>query len=70
MLMLANTASKVARDASGNFAAGTITATATQAQYADLAEIYASDEQYEAGTVVKLGGSAEITPNYRHRSVW
>ena len=63
----ANTANKVvARDASGNFAAGTITATATQAQYADLAEIYASDEQYEAGTVVKLGGSAEITQTTNH----
>ena len=49
----ANTASKVvARDGSGNFAAGTITATATQAQYADLAEKYTSDEELEAGTVV------------------
>ena len=33
----------VFRDGSGNFSAGTITATATQAQYADLAEMYASD---------------------------
>jgi len=40
--------------------------TATAAQYADLAEIYASDEQYEAGTVVKLGGSAEITQTTAH----
>ena len=57
-----NTASKVvARDASGNFAAGTITATATQAQYADLAEKYAADEDLEPGTVVCFGGEAEVT---------
>ena len=57
-----NTASKVvARDASGNFAAGTITATATQAQYADLAEKYESDVEYQPGTVVVFGGEKEIT---------
>jgi len=57
-----NTASKVvARDASGDFAAGTITATATQAQYADLAEKYAADEELEPGTVVCFGGEAEVT---------
>ena len=57
-----NTANKVvARDASGNFAAGTITATATQAQYADLAENYLGDADYEPGTVLILGGSAEVT---------
>jgi len=58
----ANTASKVvARDSSGNFAAGTITATATQAQYADLAEKYTADEDYEPGTVVIFGGDEEVT---------
>ena len=57
-----NTANKVvARDASGDFAAGTITATATQAQYADLAENYLGDADYEPGTVLILGGSAEVT---------
>ena len=57
-----NTASKaVVRDGSGNFAAGTITATATQAQYADLAEKYESDSEYEPGTVVVFGGEAEVT---------
>ena len=35
--------------------------TATSAEYADLAELYASDAEYEPGTVVKLGGSAEVT---------
>ena len=57
-----NTASKVvARDSSGNFAAGTITATATQAQYADLAEKYVADDELEPGTVVCFGGEAEVT---------
>ena len=57
-----NTASKVvARDSSGNFAAGTITATATQAQYADLAEKYVADDELEPGTVVCFGGDAEVT---------
>ena len=57
-----NTASKaVVRDGSGDFAAGTITATATQAQYADLAEKYEADAEYEPGTVVVFGGEKEIT---------
>jgi len=36
-------------------------AKATSAQYADLAERFAADVIYEAGTVVELGGTAEIT---------
>ena len=57
-----NTASKVvARDGPGNFAANVITATATQAPYADLAENYLGDADYEPGTVLILGGSAEVT---------
>jgi hypothetical protein len=35
--------------------------TATQAEYADLAERFAADAEYAPGTVVELGGSAEIT---------
>ena len=35
--------------------------TATSADYADLAERYAADAEYEAGTVVRLGGTHEIT---------
>jgi hypothetical protein len=35
--------------------------TATTAQYADLAELYTSDEAYEPGTVVKIGGEHEVT---------
>jgi len=36
-------------------------ATATTALYADVAERFAADEILEAGTVVELGGTAEIT---------
>ena len=36
-------------------------ATATTALYADVAERFAADEVLEAGTVVELGGTAEIT---------
>jgi hypothetical protein len=39
----------------------TIFAKATSAQYADVAERFAADAVYEAGTVVELGGNAEIT---------
>lgn len=35
--------------------------TATTAEYADLAEMYSSDKAYEPGTVVMLGGTAEVT---------
>lgn len=34
---------------------------ATSAEYADLAERYAADEEYEPGTIVKIGGAKEIT---------
>jgi hypothetical protein len=39
----------------------TVHATATTAQYADVAERFAADEEYLPGTVVELGGEAEIT---------
>jgi hypothetical protein len=44
-----------------NVWATTFNGTATTAQYADLAEIYTSDYNYTAGTVVVLDGPAEIT---------
>ena len=57
----ANTNSTIVfRDGSGNFAAGTITAVATSAQYADLAERYHAGSPIEAGTVVCFGGDNEI----------
>lgn len=51
----------VARDASGNFAAGTIDAIAARARYADLAEKYVADADYEPGTVLVFGGEKEVT---------
>ncbi len=41
--------------------ANVVHATSTSAQYADLAERYASDIQLSAGDVVMLGGSEEVT---------
>lgn len=39
----------------------TVFAKATSAQYADVAERFAADQEYAPGTVVELGGVAEIT---------
>jgi len=36
-------------------------AKATSAQYADLAEVYETDAEYEVGTVVVFGGDKEVT---------
>ena len=47
--------------ANANIQAGVAHLTATQAQYADLAEIYESDADYEPGTVVIIGGEKEVT---------
>ena len=41
--------------------AGVYSGKATTAQYADLAENYTADSNYEPGTVVVFGGLAEIT---------
>jgi hypothetical protein len=37
-----------------------------QATYADLAERYAADAEYDSGTVLVIGGSAEVTTTERH----
>lgn len=39
----------------------TFTGTATAAQYADLAEKYLADAEYEVGTVMAIGGEKEVT---------
>ena len=39
----------------------TVFAKATTAQYADLAECYAGDADYDAGTVLEFGGDNEVT---------
>jgi hypothetical protein len=57
-----NTASTlVARDTTGNIFVNRVIGTATSALYSDLAERYAADNAYEPGTVVELGGTAEVT---------
>jgi hypothetical protein len=50
-----------ARDTSGNLSAVLFNGTATAARYADLAEKYLTDKEYEAGTVVCIGGEKEVT---------
>ena len=57
----AATASKVvARDGAGNVAANYFVGTATQAQYADLAEKYSGPEDLAPGDVVMFGGDLEV----------
>jgi hypothetical protein len=55
------TANNVSNIGSSSSRVRIIHAQATQAQYADLAEVYTSDQQYPAGTVVVFGGEAEVT---------
>ena len=55
----ANTIAK--RDSDGDLVARKFEGTATAAQFADLAEMYASDESYEPGTVLVFGGEKEVT---------
>jgi hypothetical protein len=50
-----------ARDNNGDIFARLFQGTATSAQYADLAEKYLADAEYEPGTVVVVGGEAEVT---------
>jgi hypothetical protein len=49
-----------ARDGSGNLSANIFDGTATAARYADLAEKYLTDKEYSQGTVVTIGGEAEV----------
>lgn len=65
-VVLASTSSNIIRtlvyrDGDGNFQAGTISATSTNALYADLAEKYLPDADYEPGTVLMIGGEKEVT---------
>lgn len=59
---VANDANTVAvRTSSGDLNAVFFNGTATAALYADLAEKYLTDKEYEPGTVVAVGGDAEVT---------
>lgn len=60
----------VARDASSNIYAALFDGTATAARYADLAEKYLPDADYDVGTVVAVGGEKEITAASKgHRAI-
>lgn len=60
----------VARDNNGDIWFGVGHGTATASRYADLAEKYLSDRPYEVGTVVTVGGSAEVTAcSYGSRAI-
>jgi hypothetical protein len=50
-----------ARDSSGDLYAALFQGTATAARYADLAEKYLADAEYEPGTVMVIGGEQEVT---------
>jgi hypothetical protein len=59
---IANIASTiVARNAVGNIYATNFIGTSSTALYADLAEKYLTDEEYPIGTVLTIGGTAEVT---------
>jgi hypothetical protein len=45
----------------GNLQANVFTGVSTTAKYADLAENYTADRNYEPGTVLEFGGVAEVT---------
>lgn len=51
----------VARDASSDIFVNVVHGTATTANYADLAEKYLADAEYEVGTVMMVGGEKEVT---------
>ena len=50
------------RDSSGDLHANFFRGTATQAQYADLAENYEPNEHQPVGTVMAVGGEKEVRP--------
>ena len=47
--------------AGGNVVGAYFVGTATSAQYADIAENYVADSEYEPGTVLEFGGTKEVT---------
>lgn len=51
----------VARDNNGDIWFRIGNGVATSSQYADLAEKYLADKDYDVGTVMMIGGSAEVT---------
>jgi hypothetical protein len=47
--------------AAGAITAATFSGLSASAKYADLAEMYTGDQEYEPGTVMKVGGACEVT---------
>lgn len=47
------------RDATGDITANIFQGKATSAQFADLAEVYKTDEEYPVGTIIAVGGEFE-----------
>jgi len=62
---LATVNTVAARDSSGDIYANIFQGVASSAQYADLAEKYMADAEYEVGTVLMIGGEKEVTA-----SIW
>jgi len=56
-----NQSLKTDSDFSYNPFTNVLSTTATSARYADLAEIYETDQEYEIGTVIMVGGEKEVT---------
>jgi hypothetical protein len=60
----------VARTSTGQINASQFNGLATSAQYADLAEKYLTDTEYEVGTVLSVGGEKEVTAcNWSQRAI-
>ena len=56
-----NGSSKLQTTSSGVSVTGELSGTASSAKYADLAENYLADQAYLIGTVLDIGGDAEVT---------
>ena len=61
----ATASSIAARDATGDITANIFHGVATSARFADLAEMYDADQDYEPGTVLVYGGAKEVTMSTR-----
>lgn len=60
----------VARNENGDIWFRVGTGVATAARYADLAEKYLTDREYEPGTVIAIGGESEVTEaSYGERAI-
>jgi hypothetical protein len=56
--------SNLVTDSGITYASGVLNTVASAARFADLAERYESDEVYDEGTVLVIGGTAEVTTTY------